>query len=76
MMSKITVETFAAKLEALAELVRAGELETLRDDKPYLADAFVESVDDVLNWHRANEDAVLIWCGTCEKLRGREHICK
>ena len=72
---KMTAQTFAAKLDALRELVEAGELAALRDDRPYLADALVESVDDVLSWHRANEDAVLVWCDTCKALRGREHIC-
>ena len=72
----MTITVFAARLDALRELVEAGELETLRTDRPYLADALVECVDDVIAWHRANEDAVLVWCDTCAALRGREHICK
>jgi hypothetical protein len=76
MAKAMTVETFAAKLEALGELVRAGELAELDEDRPYLVEALVEAVNDVLSWHRANEAAPLVWCDICKALRGRKHICK
>lgn len=71
-----TVEVFAAKLEALAELARIGELERLQTSRAYLADALVECVDDAINWHRAQEDALEVWCDMCKRLRSRSHICK
>ena len=70
-----TVETFAAKLEALAELARMGELARLQVHRAYLADALIDSVDDTINWHRAQEDALEVWCDSCKRLRPRSHIC-
>lgn len=71
-----TVEKFAAKLEALAELVRNGELARLQAHRAYLADALIESVDDTINWHRAQEDALEVWCDMCQRLRPRSHTCR
>lgn len=71
-----TVETFAAKLEALAEAARNGELERLQYTRAYLADALIECVDDTIRWHLAQEDHADVWCDMCQRLRPRSHICK